>query len=236
MFEVRNLSFSYSGREVLRDVSFVVSPGEIVSVVGRNGAGKTTLLKILSTLAYPDGGHFFLDGQDAFSNQIKYRRQIGYMPEHTSLYDEMSVKDYLYYRAAIKGEMKKRIRRRVGEAMEICRLTECAKCAINTLSFGMRRRISLADAILLRPRVLLLDDFFAGLDRTLRIASGEILSAVASFSAVIVTGHEIEDLAKWTTRFEVLKNASICATIPSTGIEIQKTVDRVDTALKESAL
>ena len=95
MLDVRNLAFSYARKTVLRDVSFVVSPGEIVSVVGLNGAGKTTLLKILATLMAPDSGAVLVDGADAFARPLRYRRQIGYLPESPALYDDMTVKEYL---------------------------------------------------------------------------------------------------------------------------------------------
>ncbi|MBQ0032515.1 MAG: ATP-binding cassette domain-containing protein, partial [bacterium] len=78
MIEVRNLAFSYGRQNVLRDVSFVVSPGEVVSVVGANGAGKTTLLRILATLQLPESGTVLMDGQDALQRPLRYRRQLGY--------------------------------------------------------------------------------------------------------------------------------------------------------------
>ena len=112
MLDVRNLAFSYVRKTVLRDVSFVVSPGEIVSVVGANGAGKTTLLRILATLAVPDSGNVLADGTDAFARPLRYRRQLGYLPENPALYDDMTVKEYLNYRARLKGEPSKRVRRR----------------------------------------------------------------------------------------------------------------------------
>ena len=118
MIEVRNLAFTYRSRPVLRDVSFVVSPGEVVSIVGANGAGKTTLLNVLATLAVPDSGQILLDGQDALARPLRYRRQVGYLPESPAFYDDMTVKDYLRYRANLKGEPAKRVRRRVSEAAE----------------------------------------------------------------------------------------------------------------------
>lgn len=219
MFEVRNIAFSYGRRQVLRDVSFVVSPGETVVVVGGNGAGKTTLLKILATLAVPDSGMLLLDGKDALARSLEYRRQLGYLPENAALYGEMKVRDYLEYRANLKGELPKRIRRRIGEATELCQVTDLMRTKICRLSLGQRKRVALADALLLRPRVLLLDDFLAGLDRSLRAAAGSILSEVAAFSSVIVTGHEIEDLAKWATRFLLLRDGVIAATLPTAGVD-----------------
>ena len=233
MFEVRNIAFAYGRRPVLRDVSFVVSPGETVSVVGGNGAGKTTLMKVLATVYAPDAGMVILDGQDALRHQLRYRRQLGYLSEHFSLYDDMTVRDYLVYRAALKGEPARRIRRRIGEAAEICRIADAVfRSPIRALSAGTVKRVALADALLLRPRVLILDDFLAGLDRGMRLAMGEILKSAAAFSAVIVTGHEIEDLAKWTTRFLVLRDGVIASAITTAGIEPGVLCERVDTALR----
>ncbi len=235
MFEVRNIAFSYHAQQVLRDVSFVVSPGETVSIVGDNGAGKTTLLKILATLMTPDAGSIRVNGQDAMQHPLRYRAQMGYLQESPSLYEDMSVRDYLTYRAQLKGEPDKRIRRRVGEASEICCITDIQKKSIRELSFGLKKRVALADAILLRPRVLLLDDVLAGLDRTMREAAGTIVSSVAAFSSVIVTGHEIQDLIKWSTRILVLRQGAITATIPAAGLDYAKTLDRVEQALKGGA-
>ncbi len=232
MLEVRNIAFAYRDHKVLRDVSFVVSPGETVSVVGDNGAGKTTLLRILATLMVPDAGSIRINGQDAFRSPIRYRRELGYMQETPALYEDMTVKAYLGYRARLKGEPEKRIRRRIGEAGAICRIADLMTTRIGKLSFGLKKRVALADAMLLRPRVMLLDDLLAGLDRAMREAVGEIISSVAAFSSVIVTGHEIADLAKWSTRFLVLDSGTIAQAIPSAGLDPDLVMGRVDAALK----
>ena len=231
MFEIRNIAFSYDRSPVLRDVSFLVSPGETVSVVGANGAGKTTLLRILATLAVPDSGTVMTDGQDALARPIRYRRQVGYLPERVALYDDMTVKEFLAYRALLKGEPSKRVRRRMNEAAEICRVTEFFRTPIRKLSAGLVKRVALADALLLRPRVLLLDDFLAGLDGGMRAVAGEILSSAAAFSSVIVTGHEVADFARWTTRILVLKDGVISAAVDTAGHDAAVLCERVDIAM-----
>ena len=232
MLDVRNIAFTYRRQPVLRDISFVVSPGEAVGVVGANGAGKTTLLKILATLSVPDSGLVLSDGRNVFSRPLEYRRQLGYLSENVALYDDMTVKEYLVYRAKLKGEPLKRIRRRVGEAAEMCRISDIMRRPIRWLSAGVKKRVALADALLLRPRVLLLDDFLAGLDPEMRDAAGEVLANAASFSSVIVTGHEVEDLARWTTRFLVLRNGTVSATIDASGVSPSVVRERVSSALK----
>ncbi len=232
MIEVRNIAFTYRSSPVLRDVSFVVSPGEAVCVVGANGAGKTTLLKVLATLAVPDSGTVVVDGQDVFAKPLRYRRQLGYLPENVALYDDMTVKEYLNYRALLKGEMPKRIRRRIDEACETCRITALLRTPIGGLSLGLRKRVALADALLLRPRVLLLDDFLAGLDSEMKGSMGQIITEAAAFSAVIATGHELEDMSKWATRFLVLSEGIVSASVAAVGLAPQVVRGKLDAAMK----
>ena len=235
MIEIRNLAFSYGRKKVLRDVSFVVSPGEVVSVVGANGTGKTTLLRILATLQLPESGTVLMDGQDALQRPLRYRRQLGYLPERIALYDDMTVREYLRYRAVLKGEPARRVRRRISEAVEICQIGDVLRTPIASLSAGWRKRVAIADAVILRPRVLLLDDFLAGLDAEMRRAAGAILSNVVSFSSVIVTGHELDDFARWTTRFLVLRDGVISASVESTGLEPSVLRSRLDAAMEGGA-
>lgn len=231
MIEVRNIAFSYNNRPVLRDVSFVVSPGETVSIVGANGAGKTTLMKLMAMLAVPDSGKVMIDGQDAPLRPLRYLHQVGYLPEKVALYEDMTVKEYLRYRACLKGEASRRVRRRLSEAAELCHLEGMMRCPIMTLSAGQRKRVALADTLLLRPRVLLLDDILSGLDYEMRRAIGDILSSAAAFSSVIVTGHELEDMAKWTSRFLVLSQGTISEVVETAGLEPAALRERLDEAI-----
>ena len=232
MLEVRNIAFSYNRKKVLRDVSFVASPGEVVTIVGANGAGKTTLMRILATLQLPDSGTVMMDGVDALARPLRYRRQLGYLPERIALYDDMTVREYLRYRAELQGEPAKRVRRRVSEAVELCQVSAFLNAPLARLSAGYRKRVALADALLLRPRVLLLDDFLAGLDGDMRRSAGEILSGAAAFSSVIVSGHDIDDLMRWSTRFLVPRDGVITASISALGTDPADLRTRIDAALE----
>lgn len=232
MIDVRDIAFSYGAREVLRDVSFVVSPGETLAVAGANGAGKTTLLNVLATLAAPEKGQILFDGRSARRQPHDYRRQLGHLSERPLPDEDLTVRDYLTFRAALKGEPSRRIRRRVGEAVELCRLGDCRQRFIRSLSAGQRKRVALADALLLRPRLLLLDDLLPGLDAPFRAAVGEILSEAAAFSSVIVTGHETEEIARWATRFIVLRGGTVAATVEASGAEPAAVRARIDAVLR----
>lgn len=232
MLEVRNIAFTYRREKVLKDVSFVVSPGETVCILGANGAGKTTLLRVLATLILPEEGKILLDGKNILLKPNEYRKNLGYLPEEIGLYDEMTVKEYLIYRAKLKGELPRRVRRRVTEAAQACLLTDKLRVLIRDLSLGYRKRVALADVILLRPRVILLDDFLSGLDHAMRVQQREILSNIAAFSSVIVTGHELEDLVQGTTRFLILKDGVIASVVDAAGMEKSALVEKLNHVLE----
>lgn len=237
MLEIRNIAFSYrfSKEKVLEDVSLVASPGEAVAITGANGCGKTTLMKILAAAMAPDAGSFRIDGRDVLANPAAYRRTMGYLPEKPVPYEEMTVKHYLQYCGRLKGESEKRLKRRIAEASETCRITQFLDRPVRNLSFGLKKRVALADAILLRPRVLLLDDPLAGLDAEMREVAGAAIASVAAFSCVIATGHELESMSKWATRFLVLSKGRITASVQMAGADVAAGVERVRAALKGMA-
>ena len=209
MLEVKHISFSWGRAPLLDDVSFTVAPGETVALVGANGAGKTTLLRILAGVCLPSSGTVVADAADMLRAPLRYRRLLGYLPESAAVEPGMTVKGYLKYRANLKGEMQKKIRHRVLEAMELCGLAARADARVDDLSQGLRKRVALAEAILLRPRFLFLDDLLAGLDAETRLSVGRILRSVSSFAATVVAGHELDELEGFATNFLVLKGGRL---------------------------
>ena len=209
MLEVKHISFSWGRSPLLEDVSFTVTPGETVALVGANGAGKTTLLRILAGACLPSAGTVVADAVDMLLSPLRYRRLLGYLPESAAVEPGMTVKDYLKYRANLKGEVQKKIRHRVLEAMELCGLSARANTRADCLSQGLRKRVALAEAILLRPRFLFLDDLLAGLDAEMRLSVGRILKSVSSFAATIISGHELDELESIATKFLVLKGGRL---------------------------
>lgn len=209
MLDVRNISFQWGRRPLLDDVSFSVAPGELVVLAGPNGAGKTTLLSILAGLILPSKGTVTADGIDTFVHPLRFRRVMGYLPETAPVDPSLTVKEYLTYRALLKGERSRKVRHRVQEAVSLCGLQPYARHRTGALSQGLRKRTALAEALLLRPRFLILDDLLAGLDPATRAAMGRILATVATFAAVVVSGHELEELGARATRFLVLREAKL---------------------------
>ena len=209
MLEARDIAFAYDRRRILDGVTFKVASGETVALVGANGAGKTTLMRLLAGLLVPASGTLRVDGFDAFREPIRYRRMLGYLPESTSAEPDLTVKAYLKFRAKLKGEQSRKIRHRVMEALEACALVESADVRIRKLSNGQRRRVALADALLLRPRILLADDLFAGIDTATRTSLVQAIGTFSQFASVVLSGHELDDLGRCATRFLVLKDGRI---------------------------
>ena len=211
MLEIDHITFSYGTHTVLDDVTFDVAPGEIVAVTGANGAGKTTLLRILACLLMQDSGTVRLDTVDPLVRPVRYRRGIGYLSEHCPLYSEMTVEEYLTYRVRLKGERNLRVRRRVSETLEQCGLAEAHRTRVRLLSHGYRKRLGLADALVMHPKLLLLDDPLAGLDMPHRKKIAGVLTAASARAAVVLAGHEVQEMLEWCTRFVVLHRGRVAA-------------------------
>ena len=164
MIEVTNLTKRYAGRTAVADISFTVARGEIVGLLGPNGAGKSTTMRILSCFLPATSGTVRVAGFDVFHQSDEVRRRIGYMPENNPLYPEMRVREYLKFRARLKGLGWRRSRERVSTVMEQCGLTDVGRRIIGQLSKGYRQRVGLADALVHEPELIILDEPTIGLD------------------------------------------------------------------------
>lgn len=198
MIEVRQLSFAWSGDLILDDISLSISPGNPVAITGANGSGKSTLLRVMAGLSVPISGTVVADGCDIFTHPLRYRRGLGYLPERAPVEYGMTVAKYLNFRARLKGEQMRKIRHRVEETIEVCSLAAYEDTRIELLSRGLAKRVALAEVFLLRPRYVILDDPFAGLDAKSRDAVCKAISSFTSFASVIAAGHEIDAFEKFT--------------------------------------
>lgn len=164
MIEVSDLTKRYVAHTAVDQISFEVDRGEIVGFLGPNGAGKSTTIRMLTCFLTPTAGSAKIDGLDVEKDSIAVRRKIGYMPENVPLYHDMRVEEYLLFRGSLKGLSGKSLALGVGEAMETCSLSEVSRKMISTLSKGYRQRVGLADALINKPDLLILDEPTNGLD------------------------------------------------------------------------
>jgi ABC-2 type transport system ATP-binding protein len=147
MIEVDHLTKSYGPVAAIRDVSFSVSPGQIVGFLGPNGAGKSTTMRILACFMPASSGAAKVAGYDVFAQSMEVRRRIGYLPENVPLYTDMRVAAYLDFVAEVKGVGRLERRRRVADVMDRCMVADVQNRLIAKLSKGYRQRVGLAQAI-----------------------------------------------------------------------------------------
>jgi ABC-2 type transport system ATP-binding protein len=211
MIEVKNLSKRYAGRHAIRDISFSVNRGEIVGLLGPNGAGKSTTMRILSCFMPATSGTARVSGFDVFHQSEEVRRRIGYMPENNPLYPEMRVREYLKFRARLKGLGWRRSRQRVDTVMEQCSLTGVSRRIIGQLSKGYRQRVGLADALSHEPELIILDEPTIGLDPHQIRAVRELIKNLAGKHTVLISTHILPEAEMMCNRMLIMYDGKVLA-------------------------
>lgn len=211
MIQVQNLTKRYARHTAVSEISFEVEPGEIVGFLGPNGAGKTTTLRMLTGYLPPTSGSASVAGHDVFRDSIAARKAIGYMPENVPLYEEMRVREYLNFRARIKGLSGGEVRRRVGDVVETCGLAGVRRKMIKTLSKGYRQRVGLADALVHAPRLLILDEPTNGLDPTQIRQIRELIKRLGDNHTVMISTHILSEVEMIANRVIIIDEGRIKA-------------------------
>lgn len=211
MIEVHNLTKRYARHEAVRDITFSVKRGEIVGFLGPNGAGKTTTLRMLTGYLPPTSGSARIAGFDIFRQSIEARRKIGYMPENVPLYEDMRVREYLKFRAQLKGLGGGDTRRRVGDVLETCGLQSVRRKMIKTLSKGYRQRVGLADALVHDPELLILDEPTNGLDPNQIRQIRELIRRLGQSHTVLISTHILHEVEMTCNRVIIIDNGKIKA-------------------------
>jgi len=211
MIEVSNLTKRYAGRTAVAGISFTVTRGEIVGLLGPNGAGKSTTMRILSCFMPATSGTAQVAGFDVFHQSDEVRRRIGYMPENNPLYPEMRVREYLKFRARLKGLGWRRSRERVTTVMEQCGLTDVSRRIIGQLSKGYKQRVGLADALVHEPELIILDEPTIGLDPHQIRAVRQLIKSLAQKHTVLISTHILPEVEMMCGRVLIMLDGKIVA-------------------------
>ncbi len=211
MIEVSNLTKRYTGHTAVSDISFTVGKGEIVGLLGSNGAGKSTTMRILSCYLPATSGTVRVAGFDVFNEADEVRRRIGYMPENNPLHPEMRVREYLKFRARLKGLSRKRSRERVDVVMEQCGLTDVNRKIIGHLSKGYRQRVGLADALVHEPELIILDEPTIGLDPKQIRSVRQLIKDLGRQHTVLISTHILPEVEMTCNRVVILHAGKILA-------------------------
>jgi gliding motility-associated transport system ATP-binding protein len=211
MIEVANLTKRYAGNPAVSDVSFTVRRGEIVGLLGPNGAGKSTTMRILACYLPATSGTVRVAGLDVFEQSDEVRRRIGYMPENNPLHHDMRVREYLKFRARLKGLSRKASRQRADIVMEQCSLTEVDRRIIGQLSKGYRQRVGLADALVHEPELIILDEPTIGLDPNQIRLVRQLIKGLAGTHTVLVSTHILPEAELTCHRVVIMFEGRILA-------------------------
>ena len=191
MLQAKNLSRNYGVVKAVEEVSFSVEPGEVVGLLGHNGAGKSTIMKMLTGFIEPSEGEVLVDGMSILEEPELVRESIGYIPESPPIYPELSVLDYLFFAARMRGRQDED---EVYNALSATNLESKALEPIATLSRGFKQRVGVAQAILHRPRLLILDEPSNGLDPNQNQEMRDLILTLAKEATVILSTHVMQEV------------------------------------------
>jgi ABC-2 type transport system ATP-binding protein len=199
----------YGPRRAVADVSFTIEPGEIVGLLGPNGSGKSTIFRILCGYLAPSSGSVAVAGHDVMSDSISVRRAISYVPEDAPLYDHMRVAEFLRFMASIKGLRGADAVRAVEAAAARLDLAGVMATPAGKLSRGFRQRVSIAQALLGDPQLLVLDEPTSGLDPHQVIAVRDLIRSLAGRHTVLIASHVLPEIEKIATRVMILLDGTL---------------------------
>ncbi len=206
MIKMDDVSRHYGDFPAVDGISMEIGEGEIVGLLGHNGAGKTTLMKMLTGFIEPSAGRIEVDGHDVVEERMAVQQAIGYLPENCPLYPELSVAAFLEHAATLQGIPEEERWPRIREALAATELRERALQRIDTLSRGLRQRVGVAQAILHRPRILVLDEPTNGLDPTQILHMRALIRRLAERSTVIVSTHILQEVQALCDRVVIIRN------------------------------
>lgn len=211
MIIVEDLHKAYGEVKALKNISFSIQKGEIVGLLGPNGAGKTTLIKILTGYLQPDSGVVEVDDLDVMQNHQAVQSIIGYLPENAPLYPELSVQFYLKMIAELREIPADQQLECISEAVYAVGLGDYLNRPIAHLSKGYRQRVGLAQAILHKPRLLILDEPTIGLDPTQIVQIRNLIKELAQNSTVLFSTHILPEVEALCDRAIILLNGELRA-------------------------
>lgn len=210
MIEVSHLYYDYPGLRALDDINFKLPAQSITALAGPNGAGKTTLLRSMAALDEPSSGTIMIDGINVWNFPREAHLRMGYLPDHFGLYQELTAHQCLTYAAWTHGLRGKQMQQSVDWAIEQVGLLEQLPKLAGTLSRGQRQRLALAQAIVHRPKVLLMDEPASGLDPEARASLSDMMKNLAAQGmTLLISSHILAELETYCTSMLMLKKGQL---------------------------
>jgi ABC-2 type transport system ATP-binding protein len=211
MIKVENLVKDYGPHRALDGISYEVRQGEVLGFLGPNGAGKTTTMKILTCFLAPTSGNAWVRGVSVAEDTLAVRSQIGYLPESTPLYGDMSVLEFLEFAASLRRVDSATRDKRIGHLAEVCGLDQVLAKSVSALSKGFRQRVGLAQALIHDPPVLILDEPTSGLDPNQIVEIRQLIKSIGREKTVILSTHILPEVQATCGRVVIINEGKLVA-------------------------
>jgi ABC-2 type transport system ATP-binding protein len=233
MIEISHLTKRYAALTAVDDVSFTVSPGEVLGFLGPNGAGKSTTMKMITGFVTPTSGSVRVCGHDVESSPLAAKACMGYLPEGAPSYAEMTVRGFLDFIADVRGLTAERRRARLDDVVHRLALASVLEQAIETLSKGFKRRVGLAQALLHDPQVLILDEPTDGLDPNQKYEVRSLINAMSKDKIIIISTHILEEVDAVCNRAIIIANGRILADETPRALAARAASGRLDDVFRQ---
>ena len=208
MIELKNVTKKYGNFKAVDNISFKIEKGEVVGFLGQNGAGKTTTMKMLTGLIEPTNGEIFIEGEKI---SRKSRKCIGYMPENTPLYQELTVKEFIDYMAELKGLKRQERKQQVQKLITDLGLADVENKLIRNISRGYKQRVSLSGALIGNPDILILDEPTVGLDPKQVIEIRNLIKSLRKNHTVFISSHILSEISQMCQKVIIINKGKVVA-------------------------
>jgi ABC-2 type transport system ATP-binding protein len=233
MIEIRNLTKRYGALTAVDDISFTVSPGQVLGFLGPNGAGKSTTMKMITGFLAPTSGAVTVCGHDVENDPLAAKACMGYLPEGAPSYGEMNVRSFLEFIADIRGLSGDRRRARMDDVVARLQLGSVLEQMIETLSKGFKRRVGLAQALLHDPQVLILDEPTDGLDPNQKHQVRSLINDMAKDKIIVISTHILEEVDAVCNRAIIIASGKLLADATPKELAARAPSGRLDDVFRE---
>lgn len=209
MIAIHKVSKSFRGRHILKEISFNIAEGECIGLLGPNGAGKTTLIKCMTGIIRYEGGEITFHGKDI----LNFKNDIGYLSQHTDFKQWMTCEESLRFFGRLSGLSKEYLDDNINEILTEVGLKDKNKYKVEELSGGMKQRLGIAQAILHRPKLLILDEPVSALDPVGRNEIKNLIKRLKAYTTVLISTHILDDASEFCDRYIIIKSGKIIGNI-----------------------
>lgn len=211
MIEVKNVTKKYGDFVAVDNISFNIKECEIIGLLGPNGAGKSTTMNMITGFIEQTEGEIIIDGYDMLKKPKKAKKEIGYMPEGVPLYTDLTVKEFVSYMAQIKKVDRKIRKEQIEKTIEETGLKDVEKKLIKNLSRGYKQRVSMAGALVGKPKILILDEPTVGLDPKQITEIRELIKKLGKTHTVILSSHILSEVSQICNKVIIINKGKIVA-------------------------